>query len=154
MVWVLVPVILYAVFMTYIVWNLIGDYAELQEREERQSQRIAKVMEQRSHYEQLATKNAALVDELEKDMAESTRQLEIVSNQYDDVQNQRVDLAKQKDDMHAELINVRRALANMKDDLVASNLLAAQRLDQLARLQEEFDEQGRTLNQIRDLCNT
>ena len=132
--------VLYVVVVTYLLWSLLGDYAVLQEREERQSQRAVKVMEQRSHYEQLATKHAALVDELEKELAEAKRELETASNECEEIQDRRMDLAKMLEATVAELESVKKLL---KD----AEAVSEYRRDQLQELANRFDE-------IKSICNT
>jgi DNA repair exonuclease SbcCD ATPase subunit len=144
MVWIFIPVVAYALFVSFVIWNLIGDYAELQEREERQSQRIVKVMEQRNHYEQLATKHAALVDELGKDLAEAKRELVYANN----VNSER--LARCQQDLEA----TKSELEDVRGELAVCNQALGQRETDLQNFEINTRSIVRAFNQIREICNT
>lgn len=147
-------VVMYAIVVTVVLWELLDKFSLVKQKKDIYRQQADNL---ESQMDEMLAKHSKRFDELFAELATAKRELEVVSNQYDDVQSQRVELAKQKDDMHAELIAVRRALANMKEDLVTANLLAAQRGDNLKVLQELLNEQKKIIiafNQIREICNT
>jgi peptidoglycan hydrolase CwlO-like protein len=136
----LAVLVLYALVTTYMVVNLLDDYALAQEKEERYCQRIARADEK------IEEKNE-VCERLQKELATAKRELEIVSNQYDDVQERRTELAK--------------ALDATREELMHANNLAVQRGDQLDQCQELLNERLlynqkliHSLSQIREICNT